>query len=153
MKKILIILAAVLTAVTFVLSSITIYTWYQSSKYEETAIPYVKMVVPEISEWNPDTIIELMPEESLKKTPKEDIVKIVDYLSRLGALLKIEEPEFSKVFTGATVDGVQNTLVSYTVDAEYESGEAVVTINLLDQGDSFKVYNFHFNSLALANQP
>jgi hypothetical protein len=150
LKKILIILAAVMTAVTFVLSSITIYTWYQSSKYEKTAIPYVKMAVPEISEWNPDKIIDLMPLESLKKTPKEDIIKIVSYLSRLGTLLKMEEPEFSKVFSGATVAGVQNTLVSYTVDAEYESGEAVITINLLDLGDSFKVYNFHFNSLALA---
>lgn len=150
MKKLIIILSAVLSVIIIAFATINIYTWHQSSKYEETAVPYVKMVVPEISKWNPEKIIEYMPAESLKTTPKEDIVKIVKYLSKLGALIKMEEPNYSKVFSGPTVEGVQNTIVTYTVDAEYERGDAVVTINLLDKGDSFRVYNFHFNSMALA---
>lgn len=145
MKKVLVILGLVLLAAIIIISSNKIYTYYKSSQYQDTAVPYIKMVVPEISKWDPETIKGYMPPESLKNTPEEKIIKIVNYLSRLGVLKSMEEPIFSHVVPGET------TIVTYKIDAEYEKGAAVITISLLSRGDLFQVYKFDINSMALAN--
>jgi hypothetical protein len=149
-KKFFITIGFILLVAVLVFTGIKFYSQQQAAQYADTAVPYVKMVVPEISNWNPENIIKLMPEESLKSTQKEKITAIVKYLSRLGALVTMEEPDFKKVVTKVTDAGEGVTVVTYTVAAEYEQGGAEMTISLLDEGNSYQVYNFNINSEALA---
>lgn len=149
MKKIFVIFGVVIFFAVSVFAIVQIYKRYKSAQYEETAVPYVKMVVPEISKWDPEIIKKYMPAESLEGTTEERMIKIVDYLSRLGELKNMEEPRFSSV-TVRTIPGGEKTVVTYTVDAEYKIGDAVMTIGLLDKEGSFTVHNFHINSEALA---
>lgn len=150
MKKFFVLFGLVLVVIAVVVASIYAYSKYEASLYADSAVPYVKMVVPEISKWDAQLIKNYMNAESLAETSEERIVGVMKYLSRLGALKTAAEPSFSKVFTGPYVDGVRKTFVTYTIAASYETGDAVITLNLLDNGDSFQVYKFDINSAALA---
>jgi hypothetical protein len=151
LKKVFAIIGSIIVVILIAIASVTGYNHYLASKYEDTAIPYVKRFIPEMSKWQPEIITGYMPRESLESTPEENIVKIVEYLSKLGALKSMEEPVFSKVYSGAPGKDEGKTVVVYTVNAVYETGDAEITVNLLETEESFKVYNFHINSLALLN--
>ena len=149
-KKVFGILGAIALVAVVVFVSVEIYTSRQAAQYKDTAVPYVKMVIPEISTWDSATIKEYMSPESLKGTAEQKIEKITEWLSKLGYLKEMKEPEFSSVYTGiVTSDDIQ-TIVTYDIEAEYENGHAVITIGLLDNGGSFQVNNFKINSKALS---
>jgi len=149
-KKFFVLFGLVLVIIATVAACIFAYSKYEAAQYADTAVPYVKMVVPEISKWDAEVIKNYMNAESLEATSEERIVGVLKYLSRLGTLKEAAEPSFSKVFTGPYVEGVRKTFVAYKIDAIYEHGDAVITLNLLDNGDSFQVYKFDINSAALA---
>jgi len=149
-KKFFALFGLVLIVIALVAAGIFAYSKYEAAQYADTAVPYVKMVVPEISKWDAEVIKTYMNAESLEATSEERIVGVMHYLSRLGTLKAAAEPSFSKVFTGPYVEGVRKTFVAYTVAAVYEQGAAVITLNLLDNGDSFQLYKFDINSAALA---
>ena len=129
-----------------VFAGIKIFVAYQSSLYRETAVPFVKATVPEISRWDVATIKSFMPEDVLENTPEEKIVEIVDYLSRLGRLKEMGEPTYSSLDTYRTKSGKEMTLLTYTVDTKYENGDGVFSMSLLVNNGSFKVFSFKINS-------
>ena len=149
MKKFFAIVGLILVVVIVVIGGIKYKSAQEAAQYETTAVPYIKMVVPELSTWDPQIIKSYMPVESLESTPEERIIRIVAYLSRLGALKSLAEPEFQRLYTYAPVGEIKKKVVTYEVAAVYENGDASITISLLDTTDSFKVYKFDINSLAL----
>lgn len=146
MKKIYLLLGIILLIVATVIIGSSIYKDQEAAAYQETAVPYLKMVVPEISKWDHQTIKSYMPAETLERTSEENIIKIVKHLSRLGALKKMAEPNFSKLFSHKPAEGESRTIVTYTVDAVYEHDDAIITISLLDKGDYFKVSKFDIDA-------
>ncbi|MCP3176516.1 hypothetical protein MJO47_05320 [Desulfuromonas sp. KJ2020] len=149
MKKVFMVLGVVSLVVVLAMAGIGIFTWYKSSQYKDTAVPYIKATVPELSKWDPEVIKGYMAPEGIKDVSDENFVKIIRYLSKLGALLSMEEPSFSNIYTGSTLEGGSQTIVTYTIDATYEKGDAEITMTLLDLGNTFQVYKFHISSMAL----
>jgi len=150
LKKIIIILSAVLLVAVAIYSGIQFYTGQQAERYDMAAVPYLKMVVPEISKWDPEIIKKYMPEEALQNTSDEQIINIVNNLSKLGALQSMKEPKFSRADSNEIRPDKIKNIVTYTIEAEYENGAAEVSIGLLEKNNSFKVQNFNINSKALA---
>jgi hypothetical protein len=125
------------------------YTTYKQSEYSETAVLYIKKVIPIISEWSPEKSKPLFVASTFDNASDEDFSKLFKWFSKLGALKSIEEPQFSQVTSGATVRDGANTIVTYGVLAHYENGDAQISIRLLDLGSSFEIYQFNLNSQVL----
>ena len=149
MKKYSIIAGVVVSFLVIGFISIEMIKRKKASQYEATAVPYLKMVVPELSKWDPEIIKSYMTSQSLQGTSEEKLVTIVSYLSKLGNLERMEDPEFSQVDVVRTNDYSETNIVTYKIDAQYENGDAVISIGLLDQGGSFRIHNFNFNSEVL----
>lgn len=129
--------------------SILAYTSYSQAKYDKTAVPYIQRAVPVLSEWDPVTSRPLFAAVALEDVAQEDFERLIDFLSKLGELLSLDEPKFVQVSSGASVKKGTNTIVTYTIDAKYEYGAAVITLRLLDLDGKFEVYSFNVNSGAL----
>lgn len=125
------------------------YTVYISAQYDKTAVPYIEKAIPIISEWDADRARPFFAARALEQSSEEDFQKLFSWLSKMGVLLSLGEPAFSNVTSGATIDDGSITLVTYTVPAEYEYGDALISIRLVDLGDSFEIYHFKLNSTAL----
>jgi hypothetical protein len=128
---------------------IGIFSGYKAAEYKDTAVPYIKNVIPKISEWNAETSKQFFVSSTFDDVSDEDFSKIFQWFSKLGRLKSIEEPIFTQVHSAATVTEGANTIVTYGVAAHYENGDAQITIKLLDLGEAFEIYHFNINSVAL----
>jgi hypothetical protein len=136
------------TIVTVIIGSI-VYDRYQASEYTDTAVPYIRQIIPIVSKWEPAAIRELMVPEVSADISEDKFAQTMVWFSKLGALQSMEEPEFQEVDTGGkTVIGMQ-TIVEYEVDAKYENGDALLNIKLLDRNGSFELYSFNLSSEVL----
>ncbi|RLB69239.1 MAG: hypothetical protein DRH07_11110 [Deltaproteobacteria bacterium] len=125
------------------------YGYYQSSQYDGTVIPYIQEVLPEISTWDPEIVKQYLAPAVLRTVTDEDLTKIMGALAKIGELQSIGEVKFKKKATGGAGDLVQQPVITYTVTAQYSTGEAIVTLSLLDKGGSYDVFHFNFKSDAL----
>jgi len=148
-KKILKWLGGIFLAIILLFVLIAAYTGYKQAVYAETAIPYIKEVVPALSEWNSEKAKPFFVASTFDNVSQDEFEKVFRWFSKLGRFQSMEEPEFSNVYSGATIDDGANTIVTYTIFAHYENGEAKITIRLLDLGESFEVYHFNVSSMAL----
>jgi len=149
-KKILVISCIVLSIAVSLFFGIKIYMHYQSVQYENTALPYVKMVIPEISKWDSEIIKQYMSPEVLAGISEDNLQNTVSNLSKLGSLIKMREPKYSNSDTFPTKSGIEIKIVTYKIDAEYENGNADITLGLLEKGESFQVHNFNMNPKMLS---
>jgi len=148
-KKILKWIGIFLLGLIVLFALLAAYMAYKQSEYNETALPYIKKVIPIISEWNPEKSRPLFVASTFDNVSDEDYSKLFNWFSELGVLNSMDEPEFLKVTSGATVREGASTIVSYGVLAHYENGDAQITISLLDLGSSFEIYHFNLKSKAL----
>jgi hypothetical protein len=149
-KKILIMLSVLISLGLLIVGGFSYYSGQKETQYLTTAVPYVKMVVPELSRWDPVVAKQHMSAEFMQKTSEENFAKIIKALSKIGTLQEMEEPKFEEIYSGDTPAGEKQTVVSYTVKARYDTGDAKITLGLLDQAGEFKVYRFNVESEALA---
>ncbi|MCK4503767.1 MAG: hypothetical protein KAU22_12095 [Desulfuromonadales bacterium] len=131
-------------------SSYFSYGYYLSSKYADTAIPYMEEVLPQISTWDADIVRQYMAPEVLQTVTAENLKNLMAALSKIGELKSISKFSFQNEVSGDNVQFVGGTVITYEVEAEYSSGATVVTIRLLLRDDSYQVYHFNFQSQALA---
>lgn len=147
MKKIIIYVILVLVTA---FSAYFIYNGVLSSRYDDTVIPYIQEVLPAISKWNPDIVQQYMAAEVLRTVSTEDLEVLMEALSKIGSLQSIGKMSIK----GKTeVDDVQfnkRPLITYEVDAQYSTGDAKVTISLIDRDPGYDLYHFKFQSKALA---
>ena len=153
MKKVLKILGILFLSIVVLFIFIAGFTYYKSSEYEKTAVPYIKENIPLLSNWDYEITKSLMVPTVLENAKEEDFKKIIHWFSKLGKLKNIEEPEFKNVSTRSSMSGGgSETIVTYKILAHYENGDATIMMRLLDENNSFKIYYFNINSMALLNE-
>ena len=150
-KKVLKVIGIIFLCIIALFGAIATYTYMKSAQYEKTAVPYIKEKIPELSSWDPNVAKKYFAPEVLEITKDEDLIRLMRWFSKLGALKGIEEPQFINVSSSATVSNGQQTIASYTILAHYENGDANITIRLLEVENGFKIYQFHISSMALIN--
>lgn len=151
MKKFFILLACWFGAIVSVVLGSYIYSHFQAGNYDDRALPYISRVVPEISKWDPGITRSLMAAEVLENVSEEQLAQVMELFSRMGRLQSMETPEFEKVLSEEKTENGMRAIVAYEANAQYENGEALININLLEQDGAFKVYRFNLSSAALAD--
>ena len=131
-------------------SGFFIYKNKLASQYEETAVPYIKQVLPIISTWDPTLVRNYMAPEVIDRVSDVDLKNLMQSLSHMGDLQSIDKIAFRNKTSGEHTTQASLPLVTYELTTHYSSGEVSVTISLLDKGESFDVYHFNFQSEALA---
>ena len=149
MKKFFIMLAVWFVAITAIIIGSYVYPKFQSADYDDVAVPYLKKVIPELSQWDPAAARAFMVTEVSASIPEEKLVRGMATFSKLGALQSLAEPKFENVYRDqGTIIGKQ-TIVEYNTEAKYANGNATINMKLLDRGGYFEIYHFNISSQAL----
>jgi hypothetical protein len=131
-------------------SAYFIYGAVLSSRYDGTVGPYIQEVVPEISKWDPEIVKQYMAPEVLRTVTTEDLAALMGALAKIGSLQSIGKASFKGKSEVDDAQYVKHPLITYEVDAQYSTGNAKITISLLDRDGSYELYHFNFQSKALA---
>lgn len=146
LKKFFILLSLWFVTIISVIGGSFIYDHYKTSEFDAAAAPYIKIIIPKLSAWDPETTKGLMAPEVLSSIPEENIARAMTLFSRLGSLQSMDEAKFDEVHE-VQEDGIgKQTLVEYNVDAKYENGDAVINLKLLSRGGTFEIYRFNISS-------
>jgi hypothetical protein len=148
-KKFFIMLAVWFVVIIAIVIGSYVFPKFQSADYDDVAVPYLKKVIPELSQWDPAAARALMVTEVSASIPEEKLVRGMETFSKLGALQSLAEPEFENVYRDqGTIIGKQ-TIVEYNTEAKYANGDATINMKLLDRGGHLEIYHFNISSQAL----
>jgi hypothetical protein len=129
------------------------YVKYQESSYEKTAVPYVRAAIPAITSWNTQKVRAVMQPQVSQTISDIDLSKLLGWLSKLGALKGIDEPQFNNVFSGVDTHYGSYKIVTYDVVAHFANGDAKIVLRIMDISGVLKVFSFNINSKALMDAP
>ncbi|TNF49366.1 MAG: hypothetical protein EP304_04485 [Deltaproteobacteria bacterium] len=149
LKKFFFLLGTWFVVIVAVIGGSFLYDRYKTSEFDDRAVPYIKEVIPEISQWNPTKTKALMASEVAADISEEKFAQAMDLFSRLGQLQSVEEPKFIDVHSGKQGDIGEQTIIEYEIDVQYANGEATINLKLLLRDGLFEIYNFNFSSEAL----
>ena len=149
LKKFFFLLGTWFVVIIAVIGGSFLYDRYKTSEFDDRAVPYIKEVIPEISQWNPTKTKALMASEVVATISEEKFAQAMDLFSRLGQLQSVEEPKFIDVHSGKQGDIGEQTIIEYQTDVQYANGEATINLKLLLRDGLFEIYNFNFSSEAL----
>jgi hypothetical protein len=149
LKKFFFLLGTWFVVIIAVIGGSFLYDRYKTSEFDDRAVPYIKEVIPEISQWNPTKTKALMASEVAADISDEKFAQAMDLFSRLGQLQSVEEPKFIDVHSGKQGDIGEQTIIEYQTDVQYANGEATINLKLLLRDGLFEIYNFNFSSEAL----
>ena len=126
-----------------------VFIGYNAAKYEKTAVPYINEAMPALSTWDPQEFRNYLHPAVSEGIADEEFEKMARWFSRLGSLVKFEEPQFQSVSKSATTELGGHTIIHYQLSAEYENGTALIAIQLIEKDDQLSLYSFKLNSDAL----
>ncbi len=149
LKKFFFLLGTWFVVIVAVIGGSFLYDRYKTSEFDDRAVPYIKEVIPEISQWNPTKTKALMASEVAADISEEKFAQAMDLFSRLGQLQSVEEPRFIEVHSGKQGDIGEQTIIEYEIDAKYATGDATINLKLLFRDGLFEIYNFNFSAEAL----
>lgn len=148
-KKILIGVGVVVLLIVLGIGGAVGCIFHARSAYAETAVPYIKMVVPKLTTWDVAQVKLYTDPPELKTISDDKLQKLETWLSSLGHLKSMDEPVFVGVRSGVYTATGALKLVTYTVRGHFDAGDANMTISLRDNDGKFTVYGFFVKSDAL----
>ncbi|MGR6874124.1 hypothetical protein ACU6U9_17870 [Pseudomonas sp. HK3] len=141
MLKLLKIVGSVFFVFVIIIASFGYYSFQKAAKYETTAVPYIKEVLPKLSFWDVDTFKMYSTPESNSLNTDEELAKLLKFMSKLGSYKGINDIQIKTISNGY--------LITYIVKVQYENGEATITMQLEDKDGHFLVNQFYMDSWAL----
>ncbi len=102
--------------------------------------------MPIVASWDFERLKPLLTPESLETFETDRGQKIYKMFSKLGQLKSFDEPKFLGAKTGASVGAGAYDIVNFTMLGHFESGDALFTITLATNNDSYLIHYININS-------
>ncbi len=130
-----------------VVAAIFIPKWRALDKdvtaYIETNVPAI------VVSWNSEELLKRGGAELLDSATPEQTAKVFSWMSRLGALKKLETP-VGEIGIGTYSDTqLKGTWADYKAKAEFEAGPAQIRVVLKRAGETWQIVTFQINSPSL----
>ena len=119
------------------------YTDDQKRYYDDVAIPVVKNILTDVSAWQPAAMQRHLSEAARNTITAEQLEAQMAHYRRFGQLQTIGDLTFSRVASALSLFGTRR--INYETTATYSSGPATISITLIHEQDTFKIYNLNIN--------
>lgn len=144
-RKLAILFISLATIAATIIGGFHYYSAQKEAQYKQTAVPYVKRVIPELSKWDPEITRKYLSAQAKEKYSDDVFNRTIEALSAIGTLQEMGEPQFEEIYSSN-----RETVISYTVKTKYSKGDAIFTLSLLDSDGNIEVDTFYVQSQALA---
>lgn len=126
------------------------WLFVQSSKQEEhyrnTAVPWIESSLEQIaSDWHSDDIWPLLAPEAKAVISEQQLEMVMAEYAPLGGFLRLQDPRFSRLASMLSLLSSEQR-IGYSGLANFENGDAVITLTLLEREGRFYIYNISLDS-------
>jgi len=132
-----------------------IYTlWFgmKADRYDDTAVPYLESALPIVTSWQFEQLRPLLSPTARLEFENEKVQQAYQSFSRLGQLKSTGKPKYlwDRSDTSKSLGDIE--IIGYQVPLEFDSGLAVIKINLVADGKSYYIQHFGIHSEVFADQ-
>lgn len=120
------------------------YTDKQQQAYQATAEPAAREILLDISSWQAADMRKHLSAEASQTLSDQQLDVLLNQYRPLGKLLSVNDLFFSQLMSVFSLLG--DTRVSYTGTATFENGPASLTLTLVEQNNTFLIYNFNLTA-------
>lgn len=128
-----------------VLALIFLFSFLGISALRDESKVFVDQVTIEIVKgWNVDALYEHSHPQFKKQLGQPESMKLWEGIRRLGKLEELKSSDylsFNYMFKVMTA--------TYKIQARFEKGDAVITVKMVNEGDSWLITSFHVDSPGL----
>lgn len=123
-------------------------SWYniKAERYNETAIPYLEQALPKLASWQYPELEQLLSPTAQAVFASDKVRAAYQAFSRLGRLQSMSRPEFMGNRSKTIEDLGDVELIAYQVPLEFETGPAVIKLNLASDGQRYYIHHFGIHS-------
>ena len=128
-------------------------SWYniKAERFNETAIPYLEQALPKLTSWQYSELDMLLSPTARAVFASDKVRAAYEGYSRLGPLQSMSRPEFMGN-RSETIDELGDVeLIAYQVPLEFETGPAVIKLNLAGDGQRYYIHHFGIHSQIFAD--
>jgi hypothetical protein len=111
----------------------------ESRAYADTAIPAI------FSQWSQKELLDRASPELKKAVNIDQLDRMFRWASTLGPLQKCESAQ-GQAGMSITPQSGKMTHGQYTAKAQFEKGEATITLGLIKHGDQWQILSFNVHS-------
>ena len=121
-----------------------------ADKYDETVIPYLDKNLPQITSWQYSKLKPLLTPQAQSEFETEAGRATFILFAKLGRLESIGKAKYGAKGSELSEGLGEVDLISYTVPVEFDTGPAVVKLNLVINGDSYIIQHIGISSEVFA---
>jgi hypothetical protein len=118
--------------------------WYgmKADRYDETVVPYLQGAIPELASWRYERLRPLLSPAARIEFDSDKGQAVYRLFSRLGRLESQGRPEYLGDRSDVTDTLGDVLLLAYQVPLQFESGAAVMKLNLVSDGERYYIHHF-----------
>lgn len=122
--------------------------WFgiRADRYEETAVPYLESALPKLISWRYRELEPLLSPEARLVFESKEVRAAYRSYSRLGQFKSAGKPQYigNSSDSSSTLGDVE--LIAYQIQLEFDSGPAMIKINLITSSESYTINHFGIHS-------
>lgn len=128
--------------------------WYgiKADRYEETAIPYLEMAIPELTSWQYHKLKPLLSPTARKDFENDRLRSAYQSFSRLGQFQSMDRPRYTASRDGSSEQLGDIEIIDYQVALQFDSGPAMIKIQIIADGNLYYIQHFGFHSEIFADK-
>ena len=144
-----------LVFIALLVAGLVVYSlWYgiKADRYDESVVPFLQSALPELASWQYDRLRPLLSPEARVEFESEQGQAVYRLFSRLGRLESQGRPEYLGDRSDTTESLGDILLLAYQVPLQFESGPAVIKLNLATDGENYFIHHFGIHSEIFAEE-
>jgi len=135
--------------ITLLIAGLVAYSlWFgiRADRYEETAVPYLESALPKLISWRYAQLEPLLSPEARLVFKNEKVQAAYRSYSRLGQFKSAGKPQYIGNSSDNSSALGEVELVAYQIPLEFDSGPALMKINLIASDKSYTISHFGIHS-------
>ena len=146
MLKILKVLGVIVFVCILLIGGMFYWAAHETHQVKAEVTPFLKKSVPLIATWDVANFEHLFTAEGKENIQSEQGLKVINYLSKLGALKAFEEPTFIKSTSSVTTKTGSSDVAIFIVQAQFENGGGLFTFTLMRTDSGYLIQAVNLNS-------
>jgi len=131
------------------IAGLAVYSlWYgvKADRYDETVVPYLEQALPELASWDYARLKPLLSPEAKAEFETDEGQAVYQLFSKLGRLESSGKPEYLGDRSDESELLGDIEVLAYTVPLQFETGPAVIKLNLANNGQRYFIHHFGIHS-------
>jgi hypothetical protein len=122
--------------------------WYgiKADRYDKVVVPFLESAIPELTSWRYARLQPLLSPDARNEFDSDEGQAIYQLFSKLGRLESQGKPEYLGDRSDTSESLGDILLLAYQVPLEFETGPAIIKLNLAHDGEGYFIHHFGIHS-------